>query len=102
MNGLTAPARLTDDDARRVPMREFGKVLRAARQLRGFTRGVLAAAAELPDSRVLAFESGKRAPTHGELRRLWRVLGRDATEVMQAAARRRPRGATLEQPKAES
>ena len=27
MNGLTAPARLTDDDARRVPMREFGKVL---------------------------------------------------------------------------
>jgi transcriptional regulator with XRE-family HTH domain len=56
------------------PSDVFKERLRAARDLRGYSQGVLAERAKMPPTSIAHFESGSRKPSFETLRRLANAL----------------------------
>jgi hypothetical protein len=52
----------------------FGPALFAARVLRGYSRGYVAAQARIPPGRLKLIEEGKDEPDGYEWQKIWRVL----------------------------
>jgi transcriptional regulator with XRE-family HTH domain len=57
-----------------APSEVFPNRLRAARELRGYSQGVLADRAKMPPTSIAHFEAGSRKPSFDTLRRLATAL----------------------------
>jgi transcriptional regulator with XRE-family HTH domain len=57
-----------------IPSEVFPSRLRAARDLRGYSQGVLAERAKMPPTSIAHFEAGARKPSFDTLRRLANAL----------------------------
>ena len=60
--------------AKNAPSDAFPDRLRAARDLRGYSQGVLAERAKMPPTSIAHFEGGSRKPSFDTLRRLATAL----------------------------
>jgi transcriptional regulator with XRE-family HTH domain len=61
-------------DEEKAPSDIFKERLRAARELRGYSQGVLAERARMPPTSISHFEAGSRKPSFDTLRRLANAL----------------------------
>jgi transcriptional regulator with XRE-family HTH domain len=61
-------------DEEKAPSDIFKERLRAARELRGYSQGLLAERAKMPPTSIAHFEAGSRKPSFDTLRRLANAL----------------------------
>src|SRR5882762_11436887 len=65
---------MSEKDEEKAPSDIFKERLRAARDLRGYSQGVLADRAKMPPTSIAHFEAGSRKPSFDTLRRLANAL----------------------------
>jgi transcriptional regulator with XRE-family HTH domain len=65
---------MSAEDEEKAPSDIFKERLRAARELRGYSQGVLAERAKMPPTSIAHFEGGSRKPSFDTLRRLANAL----------------------------
>jgi len=65
---------MSEETEKKAPSGLFKERLRAARDLRGYSQGVLAERAKMPPTSIAHFEAGSRKPSFDTLRRLANAL----------------------------
>jgi transcriptional regulator with XRE-family HTH domain len=65
---------MSEETEKKAPSDLFKERLRAARDLRGYSQGVLAERAKMPPTSIAHFEAGSRKPSFDTLRRLANAL----------------------------
>ena len=65
---------MSEKSEEKAPSDIFKERLRAARDLRGYSQGVLAERAKMPPTSIAHFEAGSRKPSFDTLRRLANAL----------------------------
>jgi transcriptional regulator with XRE-family HTH domain len=65
---------MSEESEEKAPSDIFKERLRAARDLRGYSQGVLAERARMPPTSIAHFEAGSRKPSFDTLRRLANAL----------------------------